>query len=45
MVGFVIDTKVRKTPNALESGGKRDILSSTLILQVSLEEFKRSYKF
>lgn len=29
--------KVKKTPNTLESGGKIDILSSTLICQIPLE--------
>lgn len=37
MLGFIIHMKVNKTPNTLESGGKIDIFSSTLICQVSLE--------
>lgn len=40
MLGFIIHVKVNKTPNTLESGGKIDIFC-----QVSLEEFKRLYKF
>lgn len=45
MLGFIIHMKVNKIPNTLQSDGKIDIFSSTLICQVSLEEFKRLYKF
>lgn len=37
MLGFIIHMKVKKTPNSLESGGKIDILSSTLTCQVPFE--------